>query len=110
MRKHLTILASLLKAQGLTQKAVADRLGYDSASAVGMMLRGERLVGREELMRMCELAGVTLVQLASMSDDLRIARTAEAAEGAAILDELTPEQRLAAIAMLRAMAPLKSDR
>lgn len=110
MRKHLPILASLLKAKGLRQSDVAVALGYDSASAVGMMLRGQRRMGREELERMCALAGITVVALAAASDDLHLANRPEAVEGAAILDEISAEELAAAMAILRAFRARKVDR
>lgn len=102
MRKHLPILASLLKAAGYKQSDVATILGYKSGSAVGMMLRGERPMGRGDLEKMCELAGITVISLASVSDDLHLAKRPESVEGAAILDECTPEELAAAMALLRA--------
>lgn len=110
MRSHLLILSQLLKAQGLRQSDVAKALGYQSASAVGMMLRGERTMGREELEKMCTLAGITVVALAAASNDLHLAKRPEAIEGAAILDEITPEELAAAMALLRAYRAARSDK
>lgn len=110
MRSHLLILSQLLKAQGLRQSDVAKALGYQSASAVGMMLRGERTMGREELEKMCTLAGITVVALAAESNDLHLAKRPEAIEGAAILDEITPEELAAAMALLRAYRAKQTDK
>jgi predicted transcriptional regulator len=110
MRSHLSILSSLLSKRGIKQVDVAKALGYSSQSMVSMMLRGERPVGRAELEKMCELAGVTLVALAEMSDDLVIARRPEAVEGAAILDEIPTAELAAAMALLRAYRAKSSDR
>ena len=101
MRKHLDILSALLDERGLTQGEVAKRLGYKSASAVGMMLRGERGMSRDVLERMCELAGISLVSLAAQSDDLKVTKRAEALEAAKIIDELTEEQLAALMPLLR---------
>lgn len=109
MRPHLPILARLLKEQGLTQTEVAKRLGYQSGSAVGMMLRGERGMGREELEKLCEMAGITVATLASMSGDLKLTNTPEAVEAASIIDEVTPEQRAALMPLLRAYRKSKTD-
>lgn len=102
MRSHLTILAELLRARGITQAEVAKALGYKSQSQVSMMLKGERPVAREDLEKMCELAGVTIVALAEMSDDLKVTRRAEAAEGADILDNVTQEELAILMPLLRA--------
>lgn len=103
MRAYRSILAQKLKEAGYRQSDVAKALGYNSPSAIGMMLRGSRSIGREELLKMCELAGISLVELAGLSDDLKITKTTEALEGAEILDSLPPDQLAAAIAMLRAL-------
>lgn len=110
MRGHLAILASLLKGKGLRQGDIAKLTGYDSASAIGMMLRGERAMSRETLEALCELAGITVVSLAAMAGDLRVAKHQEAVEGAAILDEMTPEERAAVMPLLRAYRKSKTDR
>lgn len=110
MRSHLAILKSLLKEKNLTQEDVAKALGYKSASAVGMMLRGERAMARVVLEKTCELAGITLVALADMSDDLRLTQTADAVEGATIIDGMTPEERAAIMPLLRAYRKQQIDR
>lgn len=110
MRSHLTILSRLLKEKGLRQEDVAKALGYKSASAIGMMLRGERRMEREVLEKICELAGVTIVELAAISDDLHIARRPEAVESAAIIDEMTPEEVAAVMPLLRAYRRRNKDR
>ena len=110
MRAHLAILKSLLKEKNLTQEDVAKALGYKSGSAIGMMLRGERAMARVVLEKTCELAGITLVALADMSDDLRLTQTLDAVEGAAIIDEMTPEERAAIMPLLRSYRNRKTDR
>ena len=110
MRAHLPILASLLRKKGVSQAAVAKALGYKSQAMVSMMLRGERPVGRAELEKMCELAGVTIVGLAGMSDDLVLTKRPEALEGAAILDEIPAEQLAAVMGLLRSYRSPPSDR
>lgn len=109
MRGHLAILASLLKDKGLTQGDVARLTGYASASAIGMMLRGERAMSRETLEAMCELAGITVVTLAAMAGDLKVAKRQEAVEAAAILDEMSEEELAAVMPLLRAYRKHKSD-
>lgn len=109
MRQHLHILARLLKDKGLRQADIATALGYNSPSAVGMMLRGERGMDRGTLEKMCELAGITVVALAAMSDDLHLAKRAEAVESAAIIDEMTPEELAAVMPLLRAYRKQRND-
>lgn len=103
MRGYRAILAKRFKEKGLTQSEVSKRIGYSSGSTVGMMLRGDRTIGREDLERMCEVAGITLIELASLSDDLKLTTTHEATEAASILDALPPEKRELAMQMLRAI-------
>lgn len=103
MRAYRVILAQKLKDAGHRQSDVAKALGYSSPSAIGMMLRGERQIGRQELEKMCELAGITIIELAGLSNDLKITKTEEALEGAEILDGLPPAELAAAMAMLRAL-------
>lgn len=53
---------------------------------------------------MCELAGMTLIELASQSDDLPgFSKRKGVAEAASILDNLTDEKYAAALSMLRAL-------
>lgn len=110
MRSHLAILKQMLKSKGFTQKDIAVRLGYESASAVGMMLRGERSMGRVELEKMCVLAGTTIVGLSALSDDLHVMKSDDAAEGAAILDEMTPQELAAILPLLRSYRKPRPDR
>lgn len=102
LRSHLAILAELLRRRRIKQIDVAKALGYNSQSQVSMMLRGERPVGRQELERMCEMAGITLVALAEMSDDLKLAQRAEAVEAATIIDEVPAADLPALMQLLRA--------
>lgn len=110
MRPHLPILSRLLKDKGLRQADIAKALGYSSPSAVGMMLRGERGMDRGTLEKMCELAGITIVALAAMSDDLHLAKRAEAVESAAIIDAMTPEELAAVMPLIRSYRKNQSDR
>lgn len=110
VRKHTVILARLLKAKGLRQEDVARALGYKSPSAIGMMLRGERAMGREELEKMCELAGITILALAEQSDDLHLAKRAEAIEAAAIIDEMSSDDLARLMPLLRGYRTPKTDR
>lgn len=101
MRSHLAILAELLKRRKVKQIEVARALGYKTQSQVSMMLRGKRPVGREELEKMCEMAGITVVALAEMSNDLKVAKRPEAVEAASIIDEVAAEDLPALMLLLR---------
>lgn len=103
LRQHKVILARLLKEAGYSHAAAAKAIGFSSGSAVGMMLRGERGMGMEDLRKLCELAGVSVVTLASMSDDLVLTTSPETAELARELDGMTPEQRAAVRQMIAAI-------
>jgi len=59
---------------------------------------------------MCDLVGMTVVMLAEQSDDLHLAKRPEAVEGAAILDEISPQELAAAMALLRAYRSNNTDR
>lgn len=109
MTQHLAILKKLLTDKKLTQGKIAKLLGYDSPSAVGMMLRGERSMSREVLEKLCDLAGVTVVSLAAMAGDLRVMNNPQAVEGAAILDDMTPEELAAIMPLLRSYRKPKAD-
>ena len=102
VRSHLSILKDLLAARKVKQIEVAKALGYNSQSQVSMMLKGKRPVGRAELEKMCEMAGITLVALAEMSDDLKLTQRAEAIEAASIIDEVAAEELPALMQLLRA--------
>ena len=101
MRHYLAILSEMLDDTGLTQGDIAEKMGFKSASAIGMKLRGEREITREELALMCKIAGTTIVELASISEGLSIGNHKETAEIAARSDKLTKEQRNAVLAMVR---------
>jgi transcriptional regulator with XRE-family HTH domain len=110
VRQHLQILRNLLDEKGVKQKDIAKRLGLASPSAAGMKLRGERGMTREELRIMCEMAGITIVALAELSDDLHLAEYAESVEAASIVDELLPEDRAQAMLYLRHLRSAKLNK
>lgn len=93
----------------MSHAAIAKMMGWDSPGTVGHKLRGRNKWGPGELERMCEIAGMTLVMLAEQSDDLHLAKRRESVEAAAILDEISPEEVAAAMALLRAYRAKKSD-
>lgn len=110
MRSHLSILSALLREAKVTQLEVAKALGYESQGAISMMLSGQRPMGRQELEKICEMAGITVVALAAISDDLVLTKRPESVEAAAILDRIPPEEVAAAMALLRAYQAKLSDR
>lgn len=58
---------------------------------------------------MCELAGMTIIELAAVSDDMPgFSKRKGVAEGASILDDLPDAQFEAAMQMLRAMQASKT--
>jgi len=88
MREHRRILAELLKRKGLSHADIAKAMGWKSPSAAGNKLRGERDWASGELERMCELAGVTVIYLAEISDDLVLTKHPEAVTAARMVDDL----------------------
>lgn len=106
MRNHRTILAKALKNKGHTYKSIAKVMGW-TASAVGHKLLGRRDWSEGELARMCELAGMTIIELAALSEDMPVYfRRAGVAEGASILESLNDKQFEAAMHMLRVIQKL----
>jgi len=85
-------------------------MGWKSPATVGHKLRGRNDWNPGELARMCDLVGMTVVMLAEQSDDLHLAKRPEAVEGAAILDEISPQELAAAMALLRAYRSNNTDR
>lgn len=104
MASHLQVLASLFKAAGLTQADVAARMGYNAPSMISMALNGKRNLGRKELLMMCEIAGVTLAELAGQSDDLQVTETREAVQAASIIDTLPDNLRQDALDFIKGLA------
>ncbi len=103
MSSHRVVLSKLFRQAGLRQADVAEMMGYKSASMIGMMLKGERNIGRQELDRMCEIVGITFVELASKSDDLKIAKSDNALVAAQIMDSLSADLQEDALTVLKAL-------
>ena len=103
MRSYRLILSAALKQAGYTHETLAKAMGWKSDATAGHKLRGRNEFKPGELARMCELAGMTIVSLAAMSDDLHVTKRKEAVEGAVILDDLPPDQLAAMMNMLRTM-------
>ena len=93
MKPHRVVLAHLLKQQGITLQAVADVMGWKSPRAVAFKLKGERDWATGELEKMCKIVGITLIELAEMSNDVHVTRTPEAMTAARIMDNASPLER-----------------
>lgn len=104
MAIHMKVLAKLLKTAGLKQAEVAKRMGYNSPSMISMVINGKRNLGRDELLKMCQIAGITLAELASQSDDLPITKTKEAVLAASIIDGLPENLRKDALDFIKGLA------
>lgn len=104
MRNHRRILATILKSKGLSHADIAKAMGWKSPSAVGNKLRGERDWSSGELEKMCQLAGITVVHLAEMSDDLVLTKHPESVAVARMTDELTLAQREQVLQYLRSIS------
>jgi transcriptional regulator with XRE-family HTH domain len=100
---YLAILQALLREKDISHADAAKALGWDSPSTVGNKLRGERRMQLTELEAMAKLLGITLVQLAAQSDDLRLTEFEETARAAALFEGWPEEKRRAALAVLEAM-------
>lgn len=104
MKTYRSILKAKLKDAGLTQRQIAVTMGWSSSATVSLVLSGKREFAEGELARMCELVGITIIELASQSDDLQgFSKRKGTAEGASILDNLNDEQFEAAMNLLRAI-------
>lgn len=101
---YLAILAALLREKDISHADAAKALGWESPSTVGNKLRGERRMQVAELEAMAKLVGLTLVQLAARSDDLRLTEFEETARAADLFEGWPEDKRKAALAVLEAMA------
>jgi len=103
MTGHRAILKELLQTEKLTLPAIAQKMGWESPRSVAHKLAGRRDWKAGELEKMCEIAGITLIQLAQQADDLVLAKHKESLDAAAIVDRLPPEKRPLALDMLKAI-------
>jgi transcriptional regulator with XRE-family HTH domain len=92
-----------LQEAGLSQRLIAEKMGWGSNSTVSQKLAGKRDWAEGELTRMCEIAGVTITWLAENSDDLMIAKNRTTTTIAALADQMTEEQRLALLSLAKTM-------
>jgi transcriptional regulator with XRE-family HTH domain len=103
MRSYRSILKQKLQEAGLSQRVIAERMGWGSNSTVSQKLAGKRDWAETELTRMCEIAGVTITWLAENSDDLVITKNRTTTTIAALADQMTEEQRLALLSLAKTM-------
>lgn len=110
MRQHRLILKQLFDSKPeITLPVIAAHMGWKSPRTAAMKLDGARGWKTGELARMCEIVGITVVQLSEMSDDLVLTKTNEAVTGARIIDGLPLADREAAIQYLKAIKSRTSD-
>lgn len=76
-------------------------MGWKSPRSVSHKFRGNRDWATGELERMCKIAGITIVQLAEMSNDIHLTKTPEAVSAARIVDELPAAVRESAMQYLK---------
>lgn len=105
MRSYRAILKSKLQETGLSQRVIAEKMGWGSNSTVSQKLAGKRDWSEGELQRMCEIAGITVTWLAENSDDLVIAKNRTTTSIAAMADQLTEEQRAILLSLAKSMVP-----
>lgn len=102
MITYRSVLKAKLKETGLSQRQIATAMGWGNQATVSLRLTGKRDWAEGELAKMCELAGVTIIELAATSDDMPgFTRRKDTVVGAAILDRLPNNQFNAVMAMLR---------
>ena len=107
MRTFRENISWLMREKQISQKEMAKLIGVKTQTAVSYMLTGKSDISREVLAAMCEALGITVIELAGISSDLKVAKTSEAVQAAALVDNLSPENRELALALLRQMAPKK---
>lgn len=109
MRDHRTILKQLFKAQGATLIAIAQEMGWKSPRTVAWKLSGKRDWSTGELEKMCEIAGITIVRLAEMADDLTLAKHAQTITVARIVDDLPLTAREAVLQYAQSIKDKTND-
>lgn len=104
MKSHRDVLAKALKDNGHTHRSIALAMGWKSPASAGHKLTGRTDWSEGELARMCELAGMTIVELVAASNDMPgYFKSKVAAEAAALLDRLSDEQLDAVRSLLKVM-------
>ena len=109
MRNHRTILKQLLAAKELTLPAIAAGMGWKSPRTVAFKLSGQHDWKTGELQRMCEIAGITIIRLAELSDDLVLTKHPESVTAARLIDSMTASQREQVIQYILSIETPKRD-
>lgn len=110
MRQHRLILKKLFDSRPeITLPIIAAKMGWKSPRTAAMKLDGKRGWKTGELAKMCEIVGITIIQLAEMSDDLIVTNTGEAVTAARLVDELPLTERLAALQYLMSIKKRTDD-
>lgn len=84
-------------------------MGWKSPATAGHKLRGRNEWAEGELVKICELAGMTLIELADASDDLTLGRNQETTRAAKLFDRLPEDKRRSLLALIESMAPPDTD-
>lgn len=104
MASHRSILTERFKSVGLTHVRIAKAMGWRSPASAGHKLRGRNEWSEGELVKICALAGMTMLELAELSDDLPLSRHQETTKAARILDSLSAEKRRRLLDLMETMA------
>lgn len=104
MAGHRQVLAGKFKEIGATHRDIAIAMGWKSAGTVGHKLTGRRDWSEGELPKMCALAGISLLQLSELSDDMPgYYHRKDIAEAVDILDKLPEAEFHSIMIILRSL-------
>lgn len=109
VRPHRDILKERLKAVGLSHAAIAKAMGWKSPATAGHKLRGRNDWAEGELVKICALAGMTLLELSEQSSDLPLGKHLDTTRAARLYDSLSDEKRAKLLALIEEIAGTKSD-
>jgi transcriptional regulator with XRE-family HTH domain len=107
MRTFRENIVLMMRDKGISQKAMAQKIGLQTQTGVSYLLTGKRAISRGLLESMCEALGITILDLASISSDLQLTATPEAVKAASLIDAMPPAKRDLAIALLMEMTDKK---
>ena len=109
VRPHRDILKERLKAAGLSHAAIAKAMGWKSPATAGHKLRGRNDWAEGELVKICGLAGMTLLELSEQSSDLPLGKHLDTTRAARLYDSLSDEKRAKLLALVEEIAGTKTD-
>ena len=104
VRPHRDILKERLKAVGLSHAAIAKAMGWKSPATAGHKLRGRNDWAEGELVKICGLAGLTLLELSEQSSDLPLGKNQDTTRAARLYDALPDEKRAKLLALIEEIA------